>query len=259
MAHAGEHGGALLDMTLDAVAHLDEGLRRLPHFARAARAEIGWRRPAFAEAVGGFGQAQDRLDLVAQEQDGDGEQHERGAEHPQEEDLRIGGIGLAAPRQHMHHGVVELDANVDEVGGADGVDPERLADLPLDLVGQRAVEQIEERPRARLRQLVVGHDLDPEPEVVIGELDQRLDVLVLGIRFVDVDEHGDVLHRAGGETPRHRFPVALQEHEGDDRLEQHHRRDDDDERPGVESLRHPFARPASRNAHRPSALLRAGT
>ena len=115
----------------------------------------------------------------------------------------------------MHHGVVELDANVDEVGGADGVDPERLADLPRDLVGQRTVEQIEEGPRARLRQLVVGHDLDSEPKVVVGELDQRLGVLVLGIGLVDVDEHGDVLHRAGGQPPRHRFPMALQKHEGE--------------------------------------------
>ncbi len=171
MAHAGEHGGALLDMALDAVTHLDEGLRRLPHFAGAAWAEIGRRWPPLAQALGGLGQAQDRLDLVAQEQDGHGEQHERGPEHPQQENLRVGGIGLAAPRQHMHHRVVELDANVDEVRRAHGVDPERLADLPRDLVGQRSVEQIEEGPRARLRQLVIGGDFDSEPEVVIGELD----------------------------------------------------------------------------------------
>ena len=78
----GQHDGALLDMALDAVAHLDEGLRRLAHLARAARAEILWRRPPLAEALGGFSQAQDRLDLIAQEQDGDGQQHERGAHHP---------------------------------------------------------------------------------------------------------------------------------------------------------------------------------
>ena len=230
-------------MALDAVAHLDEGLRRLPHLAGAARAEIGRRRPPLAQALGGLGQTQDRLDLVAQEQDGHGEQHERCSEHPQEEDLRVGGIGLAAAGEHMHHRVVELDANVDEVRRADGVDPERLADLPRDLVGQRAVEQVEEGPRAGLRQLVIGDDLDSEPEVVVGELDQRLGVLVLGIGLIDVDEHGDVLHRGGGQPPRHGFPVTLEEHEGEHRLEQHHRRDDDDQGAGVESLRHALAGP----------------
>ena len=82
MAHAGQHDGALLDMALDAVAHLDEGVGGLAHLARAARAEILWRRAPFAEAFGRFRQAQDRLDLIAQEKNGDGQQHERGADHP---------------------------------------------------------------------------------------------------------------------------------------------------------------------------------
>ena len=54
-------------MDLDAVAHLDEGLRRLPHLARAAGAEVGGHRAALTEGVRGFRKAEDGLDLVAQE------------------------------------------------------------------------------------------------------------------------------------------------------------------------------------------------
>jgi hypothetical protein len=52
-------------MPLDAFAHVQERLRRLPHLARAAYAEIVRRRPSAPEAVGGIGERQDRLDLVA--------------------------------------------------------------------------------------------------------------------------------------------------------------------------------------------------
>ena len=65
--HAGQHRGALLDRALDARLHLDEGLRRAAHLARAARPEVR-RLAALAEAFGGVGEPQDRLDLVAQEQ-----------------------------------------------------------------------------------------------------------------------------------------------------------------------------------------------
>ena len=83
--HAGQHRGALLDGALDARLHLDEGLRRAPHLARAARTEIR-HFAALAETFGGVGQPQDRLDLVAQEDDGDADQHRRGADHPEQED-----------------------------------------------------------------------------------------------------------------------------------------------------------------------------
>ena len=63
---AGQHGGALLDCALDARLHFDEGERGTPHLARAARAEVG-DLAALAEALGRVGEAQDRLDLVAQE------------------------------------------------------------------------------------------------------------------------------------------------------------------------------------------------
>ena len=86
---AGEHRRALLDVRLDAVAHLQERLCGLAHLARAARAEILRHRATLAESVGGFAQPQDGPDLVAEEQDGDGEQDHRGADHPEQEDVRV--------------------------------------------------------------------------------------------------------------------------------------------------------------------------
>ena len=96
--HAGQHGGALLDGALDALLHLQEGLRGAAHLARAARPEVR-RIAALAEALGRVGEPQDRPDLVAQEQDRDGEQHQRGADHPEQEDFRVRRIGrrCAAP------------------------------------------------------------------------------------------------------------------------------------------------------------------
>ena len=67
MAHARQHGGALLDMVANAIAHFQEGGRGPTHSARAARTEVLRHRAALAEGVGGLGQAQDRADLVAQE------------------------------------------------------------------------------------------------------------------------------------------------------------------------------------------------
>ena len=92
---AGEHGGALLHRALDAGLHLDEGLRRAAHLERAARTEVR-HLAALAEALGGVGEPQDRADLVAQEQDRDDQQHGRGADHPDQEDFRVRGIGGAA-------------------------------------------------------------------------------------------------------------------------------------------------------------------
>ena len=125
VADAGQHGRALLDVRRDAVAHLQEGLRRLAHLARAARAEVVGHRPALAERVGGLGEPQDRPDLVAQEQDGDGEQDHRRADHPQQEDVRVGGVRLRARGDEAQDGVVVLDADLDVPRLADGVDPER--------------------------------------------------------------------------------------------------------------------------------------
>ncbi len=84
--HAGQHGGALLDAALDPAFHFQEGEGGAANLARAARAEVR-HLASLAEAFGRIGKPQDRADLVAQEHHRDGDQHQRGADHPAEEDV----------------------------------------------------------------------------------------------------------------------------------------------------------------------------
>jgi hypothetical protein len=74
--------------------------------------------------------------------DGDRQKHKRGADHPQQEDVGVRGISLAAADEDAQHLVVELDANLDDVGAADRVEPERSVDLPADF-GRKRLSRIE--------------------------------------------------------------------------------------------------------------------
>ena len=214
-----------------------KALRGAAHFARAAGPEIR-RLAALAEAFGGVGKPQDRLDLVAQEQHRDDQQDRRGAEHPEDENLGIRGVGRAALGEDTHHGVVKLDADFHQVGAADGVDPERPADLPAELHRERLVEQREERLRPGRRHVADGQEIHHQLQP-LGDAPQLRAVLVLRIALVDVDQAGDVLHDRGRQPPRHRVPVPLHEHERHHRLQHHHRHDHDQQRAGIEPGRHP--------------------
>ena len=128
--------------------------------SRAPRGREAGHVAPLAETFGGVGEAQDRLDLVAQEHDRDAQQHQRRADHPPQEDFRVRRIGGAALREHAHHRVVEPDADLDQVGAPDRVDPERPADLLADLLRQRLVEQREERLRPGRRHFGHGQEID---------------------------------------------------------------------------------------------------
>ncbi len=54
VADARQHGGALLDLTLDAPAHHDEGVAGAAHFGGSARLEIARHGPALAETLRRF-------------------------------------------------------------------------------------------------------------------------------------------------------------------------------------------------------------
>ena len=69
----------------------------------------------------------------------------------------------------MHHPVVELDADVDEIGAANRVDPERAADLAREFVGEGGVEQVEERLGVGDRQFLAGHEAHAQAEIGFGE------------------------------------------------------------------------------------------
>ena len=238
MADAGEHRRALLDLALDALAHQDEGLAGAAHLVGPARAEIGRHRPALAEAFGSFGKLQDRADLVAQEGDGDGEQHQRRAAHPQKEDVRVRRVGLRSSGEDAQHLVLQLHADLDDVGIADRVEPEGPVDLAVDLLAEKMVEDREERLRPGRGQGIGRQEVDLQPQPFLRDADRVGVVVARRIGLDHVDDRGDVARDAGRKAHRHRLPVPLHEDEGDDRLEQDHRRDDDDQRARVEALGH---------------------
>jgi hypothetical protein len=102
--HPGKHRRTLFHRTLDTGLHLNESGGCTPHFTCAAWTEVRHLTP-FTETLCGISQPKDRLDLIAQENDGDCEQYRRGANHPKQENFGVGDIGRAAPREHPHHRV----------------------------------------------------------------------------------------------------------------------------------------------------------
>jgi len=239
VADAGEHGGALLDLAFDAPLHDGEGLAGAAHLARPGRLEVA-DGAALAEALGGVGEALDRADLIAQEEDGDGQQHEGGADHPDQEDVRVRGIGLGAAGDDAENVVAECDADLDQVGVADGVDPEGPMDTGDDLVGERAVEQREERLRPRRRQLLAAQDGDREAEIALGDARHGVPVGVLRVGLDHRDDRGDVAGQSLRQAAGDEVPVTLHEDVGDHRLQDDHRQHDDQERAAVEALGHAF-------------------
>ena len=140
MRDAGEHLGALADLAPDPVAHLIEGDRGLTHFERAL--DLAERhRAALAEALRGGGQAPQRLDLVAQEQGRDRQQHQGRADHPQDEDrCRVGGEPL--PRNiSREHALRQFDQNAGVARIADRIDAVRPADPLAQGIAQLFLEQ----------------------------------------------------------------------------------------------------------------------
>ena len=73
MADAGQHDSALLDMGFDAIAHFEESFGGLAHFTGTTGAEILWDAASLAEGVGRLRESQNGPDLVAQEENGDGQ------------------------------------------------------------------------------------------------------------------------------------------------------------------------------------------
>ena len=85
--------------------------------------------------------------------------------------MGVGGIGLAAPGEDAQHLVLELDADFDDAGVADRVDPERPVDLPVISCRQDLVEDREERLRAGRRQRVGRQDVDLQRQPVLRDAD----------------------------------------------------------------------------------------
>ena len=83
VAYARQHDRALLDVTLDALAHVEEGLggKGGPPSRRGTLKSEG-AGPAPPEPVGGgVGERQNGPDLISKEKDGDDQQHGRPRRH----------------------------------------------------------------------------------------------------------------------------------------------------------------------------------
>ena len=112
VADAGQHRRSLFHRAFDTVPHFNERRGCPPNFSGPTRPKIIRNRPALAEALfGRFGQPLDRPDLVAQKQNGNGNQYHRCAYHPEQEDMRIGRIGVdCGERRTAPHRSVKQDA-----------------------------------------------------------------------------------------------------------------------------------------------------
>ena len=86
MANAGQHLGALRDLTQNPLAHHQKCVGCLANFPRARGFQVDIRM-ALAEPVGGGGQPPNRPNLLTQEIGGDQGKHQGGADHPEYEDV----------------------------------------------------------------------------------------------------------------------------------------------------------------------------
>src|SRR5690606_2092080 len=140
VADSGQHRRALFDLAFYALAHLHEGYACPAALLRASRAEIRHGAP-LAAVFRSLRERQDRLDLVAQERHRDHQKDERGSDHPDEEDMRVGRIGLATADEDTQDLVFKLDTHLDDVRVTDGIEPEGPSDLPGNFRRQRLIEK----------------------------------------------------------------------------------------------------------------------
>ena len=164
---------------------------------------------------------QDRLDLVAQEEERDADQHQRCADHPDQEDVRVGGVGAAARREDPQHVVASSAMRISTMSELPTVSIQkgRLISSRISR-RKRRIEQREEGPRPLRGKRVGRQHRDGQPERVGGDARDVGEALILRIGLDDLDDGGDVARHRIGEPPRHQLPVALHEDVGDHRLEQ---------------------------------------
>jgi hypothetical protein len=112
VADAGQHVRPLLHEARNAFPHVEESKPRAPHLGRPRRPEVRHVAP-LAEGLSRVGQAFDRPDLIAQEQDRDTEQDERGSHAPQHPHMCVRRHDALAVGENVHHRPVELNANID--------------------------------------------------------------------------------------------------------------------------------------------------
>ena len=225
-------------MVADALAHLQERLRRLPHLARAARAEVGRHGPALAEGVGGLREPQHRAGSGCA-----GTGSPPSAAPPTCRPSRSGRCASwrrrparAGPRSAGWRASSLTRISTCRDWPTVSIQNGRftLARISSDSARSSRSKNGLGCGVGRLPARQHGHG---QVEAVLADVDEPGDVgRLVGAGLVQVDDSGHVARHAFRQAPRHLVPVPLHEGEGDDALEQHDRRDDDDEGAGVEPL-----------------------
>src|SRR5882757_8151992 len=141
MADPVQHRGALFTRSLNPPFHLNEGMARLPDFARAMRTKV--EISAFTKILGRVRQAQNGSNLITQKNDRERQEENHRPQHPEDENVRVRLIGESATRHQAEHSAPEIDAYLHQTRPTDGVDPEGLDDLLLDLFWKGPGERVQ--------------------------------------------------------------------------------------------------------------------
>jgi len=213
-----------------------EGDGRLPHLGRALGPEVGHVAP-LAEGLGRIGEAAYGANLLAHEDGGDGEEDERGADHPQDEDIGGGAEQPPARQLHMQHAVVELHLHLDLLLQRARVDQELAADEGGEGGGQLLVHQIVADQDRAVRQARLRPEDDLQLHLVLGDREDPRVMRGARIELHRLDHRRDVAGHALRQPPRHRVPVAVVEHPGRHHLQQDQRRHDDHQRAAEQRAR----------------------
>ena len=124
MAYTGQHCGALFDLPLNTVAHFNK-MRRRHNALRSHRRGLksGVSRP-LPNSSAASAKALNRADLIAQENPRHHQQNDRCADHPNHEDMGVGGVNALSLGQHTHHLAGQQHANINVIIVSLRINPE---------------------------------------------------------------------------------------------------------------------------------------
>src|SRR5262249_4895299 len=160
--------GSLSNLALDAVAHHQESGRGLADLGRTFELEA-LDIAALAEALRRLGEAAQRAHLIAHEERRDAEEDDRGAEHPQHEDVGGRAVKSLARDAHLEDAILQLDRDEDAVQIA----PQIEAIGPVDPLVERRDQRRHDDAVALLRAIVAQGLSGLEGEVELSHAASR--------------------------------------------------------------------------------------
>ena len=204
----------------------------LADFPRPVGLEVGHLHP-LAEGLRRRGQPLDRPDLVADEGDGQGRQHEGRPGQPHDEHVAPGREGPIPRGIDAQHPAPHLHPDLEEGGIAGGVEPEVLRQPVVDGIAQGLVEA-RQHPAAGMaggqgpaRMIGQPQELGAfRPVGDVAEGHRRR----IGLEGCHIP--GNVTGEGLRQLGRHGLPIGFEEHPGHRDLHHRHWQDDDQEGAG---------------------------